>query len=482
MANDNQKYEPAQWEKITAVAVAFFIVGLISFLVIRDKPFSDLNFAIFVRILLSLSCAVLGAVIPGFLQVDLHKKGLAVRAGGALALFIITFFFTPSVISSPQKPEINTSFAQKNYKENYSNSQSQLKNILKKIQDENSSYVDIANKQNDNIYKYNHEDAHGYLIENFADQICGPADKVCGSKNIIELNEKTESELKTIIGKITKSSAGADKNDEEARLYHILEGDIVKILKEYADCRLKHADCRLKIIELLKKYRIVPPAQDSSKPHASNAAENKKSSPINLIVNGDFSAHWSEGWKKNVSDRTKGSLHVETVPSSNDPSDQLLHLHLEGQGAGWVEQKAYIPDGKGIKNMFVEFEMKTATETNGFNLGEPIEAFFGIQFTDKDGNNLGQINFSAGKKSDFEDTGMYGVPSSLKSNNSRCMIKTNPQYHSMKENLYNKYIDCFSPNGIDRIKSIDMVAYLQASRSNQNADIYLDNIKIYYKD
>jgi hypothetical protein len=28
MANDNQKYEPAQWEKITAVAVAFFGGGL----------------------------------------------------------------------------------------------------------------------------------------------------------------------------------------------------------------------------------------------------------------------------------------------------------------------------------------------------------------------------------------------------------------------------------------------------------------------
>lgn len=481
MANDNAKYTPTQWEKITAVAVAFFIVGLISFLVIRDRPFSDLNFVIFVRILLSLSCSILGAVVPGFLQVDMRKKGLVIRAGGALALFIVTFFFTPSVISSVYKPKVNSpSFVEENHKDNHRNSQSKSKSLLVKIPDISSSSVNIENKQNESI----HEDSSEYnkkIIEDFADRMCGPSDKVCGTENIIELNEKAESELKSIIGKITKSSAGAEENDEETRLYYALQEDIVIILKKYADCRLKYADCKNKIFELLKD-RITSPDQDSSKPHADNAGENKKSSPGNLVVNGDFSAHWSEGWKKNVSDRTKGSLHVETVPSSNDPSDKLLHLHLEGQGAGWVEQKAYLPDGKGIKNMFVEFEMKTATETNGFNLGEPIEAFFGIQFTDKDGNNLGQINFSAGKKSDFEDTGMYGVPSSLKSNNSRCMIKTNPQYHSMKENLYNKYIDCFSPNGIDKIKSIDMVAYLQASRSNQNADIYLDNIKIYYKD
>ncbi|WP_417914142.1 hypothetical protein [Candidatus Electronema sp. JM] len=97
--NSQLPYQPAQWEKIVATIVALFIVGLISFLVIRDKPFSDSNFPIFIRILLSLACAVLGAVIPGFLNIDLQAKGLLIRAGGALALFVITYFFTPQTIS-----------------------------------------------------------------------------------------------------------------------------------------------------------------------------------------------------------------------------------------------------------------------------------------------------------------------------------------------------------------------------------------------
>jgi hypothetical protein len=311
------------------------------------------------------------------------------------------------------------------------------------------------------------------IIADFADRICSNI-RLEGSGSAVELNGEAKAELKGLFKKFANLGMGGTGKFEETAWSGVLQKDIAAILQ-------KNVDCKLKIVDLLKD-KVTSTKQEDSIPHAENKAGDKKTSSGNLVVNGDFSAHWSEGWKKNVSDRTKGSLHVETVQSSNDPSDQLLHLHLEGQGAGWIEQKAYLPDGKGIKNMFVEFEMKTATETNGFNLGEPIEAFFGLQFTDKDGNNLGQINFSAGKKSDFEDTGMYGVPSSLKSNNSRCMIKTNPQYHSMKENLYNKYIDCFSPNGIDKIKSIDMVAYLQASRSNQTADIYLDNIKIYYKD
>uniref|UniRef100_UPI0040571D5C PDZ domain-containing protein n=1 Tax=Candidatus Electronema sp. TaxID=2698783 RepID=UPI0040571D5C len=81
-----------------ATIVALFIVGLISFLVIRDKPFSDSSFPIFIRILLSLACAILGAVIPGFLSIDLQANGLLIRAGGALALFVITYFFTPQTV------------------------------------------------------------------------------------------------------------------------------------------------------------------------------------------------------------------------------------------------------------------------------------------------------------------------------------------------------------------------------------------------
>lgn len=98
--NSDNAYKVSHWEKIVASAAALFIIGLISFLVVRDKPFSDPNFAVFVRVLLSLACAVLGAVVPGFLHVSVNGKGLAIRAGGALALFIITYFFSPKVANA----------------------------------------------------------------------------------------------------------------------------------------------------------------------------------------------------------------------------------------------------------------------------------------------------------------------------------------------------------------------------------------------
>ncbi len=66
--------------------------------VLRKEPFADQNQVVLVRTVLSLAVGVIGAVVPGFLQIDLGGKGVAIRAGGALALFVITFFFSPNVL------------------------------------------------------------------------------------------------------------------------------------------------------------------------------------------------------------------------------------------------------------------------------------------------------------------------------------------------------------------------------------------------
>jgi hypothetical protein len=96
----------ALWERILAAIAAVTIFGLVAFLVIRNQPFSDPNFAVFVRILLAFSTAVLGATIPGALRVDWSAKGVAIRATGAVGFFLLTYFFTPSIASSAQKPNV----------------------------------------------------------------------------------------------------------------------------------------------------------------------------------------------------------------------------------------------------------------------------------------------------------------------------------------------------------------------------------------
>jgi outer membrane protein OmpA-like peptidoglycan-associated protein len=99
-------YHPRLWEQIVAAAAAVTIVGLVGFLVVRNQPFSDQNLVVFVRILLAFATSLLGATIPGTLHVKWSGKGVAVRAAGAVGLFVLTLFFTPTaLVPSPTAPK-----------------------------------------------------------------------------------------------------------------------------------------------------------------------------------------------------------------------------------------------------------------------------------------------------------------------------------------------------------------------------------------
>lgn len=99
----------AVWERIAAVAAAFVVLGLVVFLAVRNEPFRDLTIAAMIRIVLSLAVAIFGATVPGFLNVEWLDGRWAVRAGGALALFVICYFGTPKVFPAIEPtPEIRT--------------------------------------------------------------------------------------------------------------------------------------------------------------------------------------------------------------------------------------------------------------------------------------------------------------------------------------------------------------------------------------
>jgi hypothetical protein len=85
------------FDRIAAVCAALVIVGLVVFLLIRNEEIADARLFFALRLVLSFGAAVLGATIPGFLSVGWSGGGLTVRAGGALALFVLTFLYTPDL-------------------------------------------------------------------------------------------------------------------------------------------------------------------------------------------------------------------------------------------------------------------------------------------------------------------------------------------------------------------------------------------------
>jgi hypothetical protein len=88
-----------QFDRLAATCAALVIVGLAVFLLVRNEKIADPQLFFLLRVVLSFSTATLGATIPGFLEIGWSGRGLAIRAGGALALFVLTYLYTPDPVT-----------------------------------------------------------------------------------------------------------------------------------------------------------------------------------------------------------------------------------------------------------------------------------------------------------------------------------------------------------------------------------------------
>ena len=98
-----------QFDRIVGMLAAIVVVGLAVFLLVRNQPIADPKLFFVLRVVMSLSAATLGSTIPGFLNVGWWGGGLIIRAGGALALFVLTFIYTPDLLAENHKSTINQS-------------------------------------------------------------------------------------------------------------------------------------------------------------------------------------------------------------------------------------------------------------------------------------------------------------------------------------------------------------------------------------
>ncbi len=86
-----------------AFAFGCVAIGIVLSLGLRAKTLSEQQFEI-LRIVLALAGGGVGAVIPGFLDVSMKAGAkLALRAGGALAVFVVLYFWSLRTGSLPAR-------------------------------------------------------------------------------------------------------------------------------------------------------------------------------------------------------------------------------------------------------------------------------------------------------------------------------------------------------------------------------------------
>ncbi|MDI3356387.1 GTP-binding protein [Pseudomonas sp. UYIF39] len=81
-------------EKVVVTLSLVLFLGLFGYLLVRNTPI-DPSLMVALRIVMSLLVAVFGATVPGYINVGFSAKGLTVRAVGAVALFVLTYVYTP---------------------------------------------------------------------------------------------------------------------------------------------------------------------------------------------------------------------------------------------------------------------------------------------------------------------------------------------------------------------------------------------------
>jgi hypothetical protein len=82
-----------QWERIAIFAFGVLFTAALVILAIFFPIPTQFQYLVF-RIVLALACAGVAALIPGMINVDIPY----VRAGGALAVFVFVFRFSPAAL------------------------------------------------------------------------------------------------------------------------------------------------------------------------------------------------------------------------------------------------------------------------------------------------------------------------------------------------------------------------------------------------
>jgi len=119
MYTEGKMGESPTWEKVSIfVFGVVFITLLVGISLFLPNP-TDFQYTT-LRIVLALAAAGIAALVPGFIEVQ-YKQ--IIRAGGAIAVFVIVYFFSPATLVSDRIPAPTDLFSISVVSENYPNVQ-----------------------------------------------------------------------------------------------------------------------------------------------------------------------------------------------------------------------------------------------------------------------------------------------------------------------------------------------------------------------
>lgn len=197
----------------------------------------------------------------------------------------------------------------------------------------------------------------------------------------------------------------------------------------------------------------------------------------NLIVNGNFKKHWSNGWTRTLGDITKGSSKVSVVNVSTGSGKAVKIVH-KGKSYTVLYQQIPVRDAK--LKFSASFQMVTREgPIIGFS-GTGI-AMISLHYYNDRGKMLGKTTLCQFVKNPFAGTGLVGVPEGPKDTYREHNIKVGEGWHTnYTMDVEREIIDNLPGVNPDEIKRITIVLWAGATGPKASADLYATDLNLEY--
>ena len=198
----------------------------------------------------------------------------------------------------------------------------------------------------------------------------------------------------------------------------------------------------------------------------------------NLIINGNFKKHWTNGWTRTLGDITKGSSKVNVVNVSTG-SGKAVKIEHNGESYTVLYQKIPVIDAK--LKFSASFQM-VAREGPIIGFSGTGMTMISLNYYNESGVLIGKTTIGEFVRNPFAGTGLIGVPEGPQDTYKEHFIKVGGGWNTRRTiNIEREIIDNLPGVNPNDVKQITVVLLAGATGSAASAELYVTDLNLEYK-
>ncbi len=222
------------------------------------------------------------------------------------------------------------------------------------------------------------------------------------------------------------------------------------------------------------------PEQARSSPELSPEPPQIYLKPGNLLRNGDFSEHWSKGWKRELTNVESGGSHVALSDCASCRSGHAVKIRHVGKSGTWLEQTVRVYSTALVFRAGVQMrQFSTGLVIFGF-VGEAGVATLEVRYLDKQHQFLGRTVYYHSKANPFSF--MPGAPKPPRDKSREHFIALPSQrWQRLRLPVEQEIIDYLPGVAAQKVRYIKILLYCGGGDSRSGAELIASDLELTYE-